>query len=305
MNSQSAAMLWELIGRMANTCLTFRISGEIGVGKEAIARLIYRHYPAKKSAFIKIKCEASSGLESHAGASGNSPSNNASFRAELDTPENRVFYFENIHCLPIETQMPLQHMLTRQYTAGAPWVFASSIEPIESMQNNPLTATLSEALDIIHIAVPPLRAHTDKIPQILAWYVNLFSKAHTQTSPAMPSAQNMDRLQRYHWPGNLRQLQTVAWAAFESSDWDAALACLDTLPRHGKGRAVDEIAAIYLMSLSILSIRREKIMECLMMASKTEDMGLLDLAIYNEAITQIADHIDPGQADKRQDDPNG
>lgn len=297
-------MLWELIGRMANTCLTFRISGEVGVGKEAIARLIYRHYPAKKSAFIKIKCDALPGLESRTGASGNRPSSDASFRAELDTPENRVFYFENIHCLPIETQMQLQHMLTRQYTAASPWVFASSIEPIECMQNNPLTATLSEALDIVHIAVPPLRAHADKIPQILAWYINLFNKAHTQTLPAMPSAQNMDRLQRYHWPGNLRQLQTVARVAFESSDWDAALACLDTLPSQERGRPVDGIAAIYLMSLSRLSIQREKILECLMMASKTEDMGLLDLAIYNEAITQIADHIVPGQVDERQDDPN-
>ncbi len=289
---------------MANTCLTFRISGEIGVGKEAIARLIYRHYPAEKSTFTKINCRALSGLESHTGASGNSPSTDASFRAELDTPENRVFYFQNIHWLPIEMQTQLQQMLTRQYTAGSPWVFASSIEPIESMQNNPLIATLSEALDIIHIAVPPLRAHTDKIPQILAWYANLFSKTHTSTSPAMPSTQNMDCLQCYHWPGNLRQLQTVAWEAFESSDWDAALAHLDALPTHEQDLEVEGISAIYLMSLSKLSIQREKIIECLMMASKTEDMGLLDLAIYNEAITQIADHIDPMRADERQDDPN-
>ena len=68
---------------------------------------------------------------------------------------------------------------------------------------------------------------------------------------------------------------------------------LDVLSQENDKQEVDEIAAIYLMSLAKLSIQREKILECLMMASKTEDMGLLDLAIYNEAVAQISDHRAP------------
>ena len=285
MKSQSAAMLWELIGRMANTCLTFRISGEMGVGKEAIARLIHRHYPAKQSTFTKIDCANLIRSENEDVTS--------NLKSVWDAPQNRVIYFESIEHLPSEMQGRLYQLLCSDYSATSPWVFAASAEPFDFFKNHPLSQDLMKALDTVHIAVPPLRKHVDKIPQILSWYANLASKENQAAVPAMPDENEMERLINYPWPGNLRQLQTVARKAFEISDWNKAIAMLDVLSQENAKQEVDEIAAIYLMSLAKLSIQREKILECLMMASKTEDMGLLDLAIYNEAVAQISDHRAP------------
>lgn len=297
-------MLWELIGRLAGTCLTFRISGEPGVGKEAIAHLIHRHYPHNHCEFVKIQCRDLMGPCNPIGPRGTSPLADPKLKTALANPDNHVFYFEEIQCLSGEIQRQIVHMVNKNQATAPPWVFASSTKPLEHYQGEQLNPDLLSALDTVHIAVPPLRDHPDKIPLILSWYLNEYSKTKPSTLsalPAMPDIHLMDRLLSYSWPGNLRQLQHTAWKAFETSDWDAAIAGLDTTPNEKNQHKVDEIAAIYLMSLAQLSIQREKIIEGLMTVSNVGEIGLLDLAIYNEAVSQITNHVASDETEASQD----
>lgn len=284
-------MLWELIGRLAKNRLTFRISGESGVGKEAIAHLIHRHYPHENSQYIKFNC---SELHEAVNAAGSASAHSialTSFDNALNSPENQVFYFENVQLLPAKLQTQLEDMISRKFSIASPWIFASSIGPLEHFEGNLLSTSLYKALDTVHIAVPPLRHHPDKIPQILSWFLHAYSQKAPEIMPVMPSQHIADRLLNYQWPGNLRQLQQVAWKAFTTSDWNTVVDNLDAPYNKRDALEVDEIAAIYLMSLAKLSIHKEKIVEGFMAASKLEDVGLLDLAIYNEAVSQIADHL--------------
>lgn len=285
-------MLWELIGRLANTCLTFRLSGEPGVGKEAIARLIFRHYPHAEAEFVIIDCATLQAPKNTSNATKTTQAAQEVLNAAVATPHHRALYFDNIHCMPDVAQLQLIHLLKQGITTAPPWIFGASIEPLELLQNNPVDPDLTAALDTVHIAVPPLRDHAGKIPQILSWYLNTFSKENPDAAPIMPDSQNLEQLLNYKWPGNLRQLQAVAWLAFNASNWDAAIASLDNTPVKKNWQQVDELAAVYLMSLAKLSIRREKIIENLIAASNKEDIGLLDLAIYNEAVSQIQDHFE-------------
>lgn len=294
-------MLWELIGRLANNCLTFRISGEPGVGKEAIAHLIHRHYPHKGSKFVKINCRELQDATNASPFTDTPPPSVTTLKATIDKSENQVIYFENIHLLPKAYQTQLQELLNKTYSTASPWIFASSIAPLENFNGDTVTPSLFKALDAVHIAVPPLRHHTDKIPQILSWFLHAFSRKTPKTMAVMPKPHVMDRLLSYRWPGNLRQLQQVAWKAFSTSDWERTAECLDVPLKDNLSLAVDEIAAIYLMSLAKLSIHKEKIIEVFMDSSKMEEVGLLDLAIYHEAVSQIADHIDSQENVSNQD----
>lgn len=293
-------MLWELIGRLANNCLTFRISGESGVGKEAIAHLIHRHYPHKACPFVKINCREIQDAANANPFCDKTPAAEAALKAVLDKPESQVIYFENIHLLPEAYQIQLEAMLNQSYSKASPWVFASSIAPLEHFLGDTLKPSLFKALDAVHIAVPPLRHHADKIPQILSWFLHAFSQKTPEHMAVMPASHVMDRLLSYRWPGNLRQLQQAAWKGFTTSDWERTAECLDAPPQDNRSLVVDEIGAIYLMSLAKLSIHKEKIIEVFMVSQKMEDVGLLDLAIYHEAVSQIADHIDDPENESMQ-----
>ena len=291
MNTKPATLLWELIGRLADSCLTFRISGEPGVGKEAIAHLIHRHYPHNQSDFIKFNCqELQNATHADEFSAPLNPST-ASLLSALDSPENKLFYFENIQFLPEKLQLLLQNMLNNNYPTAPPWVFAASITPLEHDQTHALDPALFKVLDTVHIAVPPLRRHPDKIAQILSWFLHVYSQKAPEDLVAMPAPRIMDILTSYPWPGNLGQLQHLACKAFATSDWNSALKELDSHTIEVYTQGVDEIAAIYMMSLAKLSIHKEKIIEAFIAASKTDEVGLLDLAIYHEAVSQMADHI--------------
>jgi DNA-binding NtrC family response regulator len=61
---------------------------------------------------------------------------------------------------------------------------------------------------------------------------------------------------------------------------------------------INELAAIYILSRAKLNIQKERVMEGLMTSSAIDEIGLLDLAIFHEAVSQIADHICSQNADQ-------
>lgn len=291
MKTKPASMLWELIGRLANNCLTFRISGETGVGKEAIAHLIRRHYPHKNNTFINIDCKDLHGTFNANEPTGTNLTSITTYNSALDNPQNKVFYLENVQFLPEQLQTRLKKTLIQKYATASPWVFVSSIDPLENLEDNRIDPSLFDILNTFHIAVPPLRHFPENIPQILSWFLHAYSQKDPKAFPAMPNPNNLNRLLAYPWPGNLRQLQQVAWNAFTTTDWDDVVDNIDATATNECTQDTDEIAAIHMMSLAKISIHKEKIIEGFMSSSKLEEVGLLDLAIYHEAVSQISDHI--------------
>ena len=111
METKSASMLWALIGRLADNCLTFRISGEPGVGKEAIAHLIYRHYPHKNSKFVKLNCRELREGTNSSEIAGTESLSIARLVSVLEAPENLGIFFEDLQLLPEKFQLRLQQIL--------------------------------------------------------------------------------------------------------------------------------------------------------------------------------------------------
>lgn len=282
MKNKPASILWELIGRLANTPLTIRISGEAGVGKEAIARLIYRHYPYDDAEFCKIDGRQSRRTPP--------PSTTADLNHFLDSPRNRVLFLENMESITREVQNKLVELLNTNYASHPPWILVSSLQPLERyITEGQLSEPLFSALDTLHIALPPLRSQPEKIPQILSWFLNHMNSGNPLSSLSMPTMEEMARLTRHDWPGNWRQLHEVTRNAFKNQTWEVPLG--ESLPDDGEAEELDSIAAIHILSMAKLGIQKSRVIESMVAASNQDELGLLDLAIFNEAVNQISDHM--------------
>ena len=283
-------MLWELINRLGDTILTIYLNGEIGAGKEASARLIHRHYPSKDAEFCKYDCRD---FTTHS----NGTRRNASAKAlnnlhtVLAAPENHVLYFANIENMPLQVQYHLKRLLETRFETAPPWIITSNGRPSTHQSDKcRIDKNLLALLNTISVHIPPLHERPEEIPQIIAWYVNQAEAGTRHARLPMPDTEDMNRLTRYTWPGNLRQLQQVVRRAIKHQQWDKAISNVETWSIHSDD-TIDEMAAFYILSHAELSIQRDKILEGLITASNSDDIGLLDLAFFNEAVSQIADQI--------------
>lgn len=291
MTSKPASILWELIGHLADACLTIRISGESGMGKEAIARLIHRHCPHPDAGFLKFDFRNSCVRSSDAERVCQSAATDK-LCSLLASPQNNVFYFAHIEAMPSDVQNRLQRMLEQQFqVTPPPWILTSNDQPLQPyLASGRLNRKLIDRLDTIHIHIPPLRERPERIPQILTWYLNHANSDASYGMPPMPDESTMKRLMNYHWPGNLSQLRQIAHRAIRQQQWDTVINTLETRSVQSTD-IVDEMAAIFILSLSEISICREMVLEGLIAASDMNDVGLLDLAILNEVACQFADMI--------------
>ncbi len=85
-------------------------------------------------------------------------------------------------------------------------------------------------------------------------------------------------------------MQEFAKNAIIRMDWDVPLN--SSLPDTTLPQEIDDISAIYILSMAKLSIQKDKVFEDMMAASELDEIGLLDIAIFNEAVNQIAEHFD-------------
>jgi DNA-binding NtrC family response regulator len=297
MTGKSTAILWELIGRLSDTCLTIHISGESGTGKEAIARLIHHHCPHPDAQFLKCDFQ-------HLGADQERRySALAKLRDWLASPRHNVLYFRHIEEMPVDIQEHLQRTLERKCLTLPPWILTSSDQPLETHRvNNPLKEKLIERLNTIHIHIPPLRETPEQIPQILAWYLNHENDDVAHGLPLMPDPSTMKHLMEYRWPGNLHQLRHISLRIIEQQRWDTVINTMETRSTKStqNTQIIDEMMAIFILSISKIRISKEKVLESLIAASDTNDVGLLDVAILHEVASQFADRISmPTRKDHR------
>jgi DNA-binding NtrC family response regulator len=193
--------------------------------------------------------------------------------------------------MPLDLQDRLQRMLERQVQTTSPWVLTSNDKPLQShLAGSRLNKTLIDRLNTIHIHIPPLRQTPEQIPQILAWYLNHKNNDPAHGLPLMPDASTMKRLMDYHWPGNLHQLRQISHRVIEQQGWDTVINSLETLSVPN-AEIIDEMVAIFILSLSKISVCKERILDSLIAAADINDVGLLDLAIFHEVAIHFTDMI--------------
>ncbi len=208
--------------KLAGTNVPVLIQGESGTGKEVLANLIHRWSPWNDGPFVKVSCPAipTTLLESElfgyekgafTGAYGTKPG-----RVEM-AHRGTLFLDEIAEMDPAIQAKLLQLLQDGQFCRiGAQEdkrvevrvVCATNRQLEKEIQAGSFRQDLFYRINVINIYLPPLRERQEDIPDL----VNYFLEAHCagfKCSARPFSSQLMQLLQRYDWPGNIRQLENL------------------------------------------------------------------------------------------------
>ena len=214
--------LYETATKAAASSATLLLLGESGTGKSVLARALHRNSPRRDSAFVTVACPSLSKelLESElfghvrgafTGAVGET-------WGKVKAAEGGTLFLDEIGELPSEIQPKLLRLLQeREYErVGDPKprkanvrVIAATNRRLEDLvKEGKFREDLYYRLNVITIELPPLRQRALDIASVAQQHLKMFARQNPRPVKEFTPAA-MDAIQRYPWPGNLRELRNV------------------------------------------------------------------------------------------------
>lgn len=210
------------IDQAATSDASVLIRGEVGTGKELVARVLHARSSRSARPFVKVNCGSlpSDLLESelfgcergaYATAMQQRP-------GKLEFANQGTMFLDEVGDLSGPAQDKLLQLLhdgrfSRVGGRVSVWVdarvVAATNRPIEEAVSSGLfRPDLFARLDSVSICLPPLRERRDDIPAFTDYFLKKYS-VHYNTAPPRLSRDTAELLSRYHWPGNLRELENM------------------------------------------------------------------------------------------------
>jgi DNA-binding NtrC family response regulator len=200
------------------------ITGESGVGKELVARLIHQDGARRANKFIAINCAGlpDSLLESElfGHVRGSFTGAYRDKKGWLEAAHGGTIFLDEVG----EMSLRMQAMLLRFLETGeiqrvgadralppldVRVIAATHRNLSECVKERTFREDLYYRLNVVHIEVPPLRDRRGDIPVLLKHFLSMFSATHRLPLPEV-SPDAFQRLASYDWPGNVRELKNVA-----------------------------------------------------------------------------------------------
>ncbi len=221
---RSATMrpVFELISRVADGETNVTVTGESGTGKELVARAIHNHSLRKAKPFVPVNCGAFPehlfeselfGYEKGAftGAYRRKP-------GLLEFANRGTFFLDEICELTLPLQVKLLRMLqdrrirrvggTDEIDIDVRIISASNRNLEEAVTEQSLREDLYYRLNVISIHLPPLRERKEDLPLLCRHFITKYAKLTPKTINGF--TENALRcLEKYNWPGNIRELENV------------------------------------------------------------------------------------------------
>jgi formate hydrogenlyase transcriptional activator len=207
---------------VAPTDSTVLIYGETGTGKELIARALHDLSSRHSNAFVKLNCAAiPTGLlesEMFGHERGAFTGAIAQRVGRFELASRGTVFLDEIGEIPLELQPKLLRVLqereferlgsSRTLKSDARLIAATNRD-LEAMVNEQkFRSDLYYRLNVFPVRVPALRERPEDVPLLVRHFVQQFSRRMNKSIDTIPS-ETMTTLMRYHWPGNIRELQNV------------------------------------------------------------------------------------------------
>jgi len=207
---------------IARSDVTVLIEGESGTGKELIARLIHQRSPRADQPFIFVNCAALPEQLVEAELFGH---RKGAFTGALaDKPgrfllaDGGTLFLDEIGDLPPKGQGDLLRVIedgafrmvggTELVQVNVRIVAATNKKLQEAVTAGRFREDLFYRLQIVPLAIPPLRERAEDIPLLVDAFLDHFTAKHKRRRKKL-SAEAMQLCQRFPWPGNVRQLRNA------------------------------------------------------------------------------------------------
>ncbi|MEM6524717.1 MAG: sigma 54-interacting transcriptional regulator [Bacteroidota bacterium] len=220
-NSPAIESIREKIKVVSKTDTSVLISGETGTGKELVARSIHSKSGNNKP-MVKINCAA---LPSQLIESELFGHEKGSFTGALkkvvgkfEMANNGIIFLDEIGELPVDLQPKLLRVIQEKeilriggstpIKLNAKIIAATNRDLEKEVRLGNFRADLYYRLNVFPINIPPLRHRKDEIPELAELFLKRFSRKIGKADLKF-SKSSIPAMQKYEWPGNIRELQHV------------------------------------------------------------------------------------------------
>lgn len=223
MIGQSAAIevVRDMIAILSNSSSTVLITGESGTGKELAAQALHQQGQRKSSQFVPINCGAipkdliESELFGH--IKGAYTGALADRRGRFELADGGTLFLDEVGELPLDMQVKLLRCLQERSVVplgsnrAVPFdvriVAATNRDLDDEVAAGRFREDLYYRLNVLPLKLAPLRERRDDIPALLEHFSRKFAQGGI--SPVEFAPDLLDALQRYDWPGNIRELSNL------------------------------------------------------------------------------------------------
>jgi two-component system, NtrC family, response regulator HydG len=220
--SDAVKQMMEIASQAARSRASVLIEGESGTGKGVLAEYLHRNSERSQGIFVKINCTAIPENLLEAELFGYEP---GAFTGATKRKKGRVelaqggtLFLDEIGIAPLTFQSKLLRFLqegeferlgsNETLKVETRVVSATNSDLKTAIREGQLREDLYYRLNVVHIRVPPLRERQEDVPLLVQRFLAESAKKNGREIPLLdPDA--LDRLIRYAWPGNIRELQNL------------------------------------------------------------------------------------------------
>jgi len=214
--------MFALMRKVAPSPTTLLIRGESGTGKELIATAIHELSDRAGGPLIKLNCTAipenlfESELFGH--ERGSFTGAVAAKPGRFELASGGTLFLDEVGELPKEMQVKLLRVLqersfervggVRSIEVDVRLIAATNVDLEALVERGAFREDLYYRLNVVPITLPPLRERDEDIPRLLEHFLDKFNrKLGREVREVTPAA--LRALGRYHWPGNIRELENL------------------------------------------------------------------------------------------------
>ena len=213
----------EIAVAVAPTDITVLVSGESGVGKENIPRIIHQNSPRKRGKYFAINCgaipEGTIDSELFGHEKGSFTGANEMRKGYFEEADGGTLFLDEIGELPLASQAKLLRVLqsgefirvgsSKVLTTDVRVIAATNVNLLHAVSKGKFREDLYYRLNAVSIKMPALRERPADINILFRKFASDFSSKYGICKVTLTEDAAI-MLRKYRWPGNIRQLKNVA-----------------------------------------------------------------------------------------------
>lgn len=213
----------EIAVAVAPTDITVLVSGESGVGKENIPKIIHSNSPRRRGKYFAINCgaipEGTIDSELFGHEKGSFTGANEMRRGYFEEADGGTLFLDEIGELPLSSQAKLLRVLqsgefirvgsSKVLKTDVRVIAATNVNLMHAVSKGKFREDLYYRLNAVSISMPALRERPGDINQLFRKFASDFSAKYGVCKVTLTEDASI-MLRKYRWPGNIRQLKNVA-----------------------------------------------------------------------------------------------